>query len=47
MIRPRLVLATFALLTLGAATGADAAEFVGVLTPNGVHRALRASLVDE
>jgi len=31
MIRPRLVLATFALLTLGAATGAAAAEFVGVL----------------
>jgi type II secretory ATPase GspE/PulE/Tfp pilus assembly ATPase PilB-like protein len=31
MIRPRLVLATFALLTLGAAAGADAAEFVGVL----------------
>src|SRR5262245_15748452 len=31
MIRPRLVLATTALLTLGAAAGADAAEFAGVL----------------
>ena len=31
MIRPRLVLATFALLTLGTAAGADAAEFAGVL----------------
>src|SRR5215204_4206599 len=31
MIRPRLVLATSALLTLGAAAGADAAEFAGVL----------------
>ena len=24
----------------------DGAQFVGVLTPNGVHRALRASLAD-
>ena len=31
MIRPRLVLATLALLTLGAAAGADAAELPGVL----------------
>jgi type II secretory ATPase GspE/PulE/Tfp pilus assembly ATPase PilB-like protein len=31
MNRPRLALATFALLTLGAAAGADAAEFAGVL----------------
>jgi general secretion pathway protein E len=31
MIRPRLVLATFAVLCLGAATGADAAEFAGAL----------------
>src|SRR3954467_3321569 len=31
MIRPRLVLATSAVLTLGAAAGADAAEFAGVL----------------
>jgi hypothetical protein len=31
MIRPRLVLATFALSTLGTAAGADAAEFLGVL----------------
>ena len=31
MIRPRLVLATFALLTLGAAAGADAAEFAPAL----------------
>ena len=25
----------------------DGAQFVGVLTPNGVHQALRASLADE
>jgi type II secretory ATPase GspE/PulE/Tfp pilus assembly ATPase PilB-like protein len=31
MTRPRLVLATFALVTLGAAAGADAAEFANVL----------------
>ncbi|MGE3821765.1 MAG: GspE/PulE family protein, partial [Isosphaeraceae bacterium] len=31
MIRPRLALATFALVTLGAASGADAAEPLGVL----------------
>jgi type II secretory ATPase GspE/PulE/Tfp pilus assembly ATPase PilB-like protein len=31
MNRPRLLLATFAMLTLGAAAGADAAEFLGVL----------------
>jgi general secretion pathway protein E len=31
MNRPRLILATFAVLTLGVAAGADAAEFLGVL----------------
>src|SRR4051812_36540197 len=31
MIRPRLALATFALTTLGAAAGADAAELVGAV----------------
>src|SRR5262249_19775814 len=40
MTRPRLVLATVALLTLGAAAGADAAEFGPVLLAQqlGVHR---------
>ena len=45
MIRPRLALATFALLTLGAAAGADAAELAGVLLAQSAdhRRAGRAS----
>ena len=47
MIRPRLVLATFALLVLGVAAGADAAELVGILFAQSADIVARAGLLPE